>query len=103
VEDTGGNAPNPTYESVCAGDGHTEAVRLIFDPEAISYEELMRAVLGEANTHMTKAQYQSAVWANSSEQAEVAARVAAATHKSSVPILSASDTAWFDAEEYHRA
>jgi peptide-methionine (S)-S-oxide reductase len=39
---TGGSRPNPTYESVCAGDGHTEAMRVWFDPTIMSYEDLLK-------------------------------------------------------------
>jgi peptide-methionine (S)-S-oxide reductase len=39
----GGFTPNPTYEEVCTGrTGHTEVVRIVFDPAVISYEELLR-------------------------------------------------------------
>jgi peptide-methionine (S)-S-oxide reductase len=39
----GGITPNPTYEEVCSGmTGHTEVVRVVFDPELASYEELLR-------------------------------------------------------------
>ena len=39
----GGFTPNPTYEEVCSGlTGHTEAVRVVFDPAAVSYETLLR-------------------------------------------------------------
>jgi len=39
---TGGEAGDPTYESVCSGrTGHAEAVRIRFDPEAVSYRELL--------------------------------------------------------------
>ena len=38
----GGYTPNATYEEVCSGQtGHNEVVRVIFDPEVISYEELL--------------------------------------------------------------
>jgi peptide-methionine (S)-S-oxide reductase len=39
----GGFTPNPSYEEVCsARTGHTEAVLVVFDPQATSYEELLR-------------------------------------------------------------
>lgn len=39
---TGGPSENPTYQSVCAGDGHTEAIRVEYDPRRVSYEELLK-------------------------------------------------------------
>jgi peptide-methionine (S)-S-oxide reductase len=39
---TGGHTTSPTYKQVCAGDtGHAEAVRVAYDPEQVSYEQLL--------------------------------------------------------------
>jgi len=39
----GGNTPNPTYEEVCSGcANHTEAVLVVFDPNSVAYEELLK-------------------------------------------------------------
>ena len=40
----GGHTPNPTYEEVCSGlTGHNEVVLVVFDPNVVSYESLLRA------------------------------------------------------------
>jgi len=39
----GGFTPNPTYEEVCSGDtAHAEVVHVVYDPEKIDYEDLLR-------------------------------------------------------------
>ena len=44
LEHAGGYTPNPTYEEVCSGlTGHAEVVLVVFDPERISYDEVLRA------------------------------------------------------------
>ncbi len=38
----GGHTPNPTYEEVCSGmTGHTEVVRVVFDPAVVTFEEIL--------------------------------------------------------------
>jgi peptide-methionine (S)-S-oxide reductase len=40
----GGHTPNPTYQEVCTGrTGHNEVVLVVYDPKAVSYEELLKA------------------------------------------------------------
>ena len=39
---TGGQKENPTYKQVSAGDtGHTEAVQIVYDPQKVSYDQLL--------------------------------------------------------------
>ena len=39
----GGHTPNPTYEEVCSGlTGHTEVVRVVFDPAVVRFEEILK-------------------------------------------------------------
>ena len=98
---TGGECAAPSYKSVCAGDGHTEAIKLEFDPAVISYEDLMKTVVEQASIGGgSRKQYMSAVWAVDAEQAECARRVAFQANKSALPVLSA--TSWHDAEDYHQ-
>ena len=41
----GGRRPNPSYEQVCSGaTGHAEVVQVTFDPEVVSFRELLAAV-----------------------------------------------------------
>lgn len=73
----GGITPNPTYEEVCSGQtGHTEAVRIVFDPGQVSYEELLalfweshNPTQGMSQGNDIGTQYRSAIYTTSAEQA----------------------------------
>ncbi|SEQ68010.1 peptide-methionine (S)-S-oxide reductase MsrA [Streptomyces radiopugnans] len=77
----GGHTENPTYEEVCSGlTGHTEAVRVVFDPSKVTYEELLRVfweshdpTQGFRQGNDVGTQYRSAVYTHSPEQ-EAAAK-----------------------------
>ncbi|MEN3584941.1 peptide-methionine (S)-S-oxide reductase MsrA [Streptomyces sp. ZYX-F-203] len=76
----GGFTEHPTYEEVCSGlTGHTEAVRVVYDPEVVSYETLLRTfweshdpTQGFRQGNDVGTQYRSAIYTHSSEQAALA-------------------------------
>lgn len=76
----GGSTVNPTYESVCAGDtGHAETVRVTFDPDRITYSELLRWYFDHFGARETdrKSQYRGAIFAADEEQLALATSYAA--------------------------
>ncbi|MWP38842.1 peptide-methionine (S)-S-oxide reductase MsrA [Rhodobacter sphaeroides] len=84
----GGYTPNPTYEEVCSGrTGHTEAVRVIYDPSVISYAMLLKLfwenhdpTQGMRQGNDSGTQYRSAIYTYGPEQAE-AARASATAYQ----------------------
>jgi len=112
---TGGHAANPTYESVCTDrTGHAEAIRVEFDPEILSYEDLLRIFFAvhdpttpNRQGHDVGTQYRSAVFFHSPEQEAAADRVIAELEAARLwdgPFVTELAPAgrWYRAEEYHQ-
>ena len=76
----GGLTPNPSYREVCSGGtGHTEVVRVVFDPSKVSYGALLRVfweahdpTQGMRQGNDVGTQYRSAVYTYGDEQAQAA-------------------------------
>jgi peptide-methionine (S)-S-oxide reductase len=68
---TGGDRADPNYGTVCNGDGHTEALKIDFDPSVVSFAKLLDMFMAQHDpcVPMTT-QYQSAVWPQSQAQAD---------------------------------
>jgi peptide-methionine (S)-S-oxide reductase len=113
----GGFTPNPTYQEVCSGDtGHAEVVRVIYDPQKISYQELLKAfweahdpTQGMRQGNDLGTQYRSVIFALDAEQRTAAeeskrvyqARLSAAGRGTiTTEIVSAPE--FYYAEDYHQ-
>lgn len=76
----GGPTRNPTYEEVCSGlTGHTEVVKVYYDPKKVSYEDLLRVfweshdpTQGMRQGNDVGTQYRSAIYYSNDEQKEAA-------------------------------
>lgn len=112
---TGGVTPRPTYNDVKTGTtGHAEAIRIVFDPAQISYEDILKyffrlhdptTLNRQGNDRGT--QYRSAIFYKSPEQKEVAERVIVEVDRSKkwknpvvTTVIPASE--FYPAEDYHQ-
>ncbi|MBF5090951.1 peptide-methionine (S)-S-oxide reductase MsrA [Novosphingobium sp. NBM11] len=109
----GGVTPNPTYKQVCSGNtGHAEAIRVTFDPDAISYGQLLDIFFATHDpTQLNRqgndigTQYRSAVFPlDEEQQAETEAGIARAQADRAEPVVTTIEgpAEWYPAEDYHQ-
>lgn len=112
---TGGRTENPDYKEVCSGrTGHAEAVEVIFDPDIISYDELLD-VFWETHNPTTLnrqgpdvgTQYRSAIFTHSREQHTAAHDskdhlAAAGKYNKAIVTEITPATRFYLAEDYHQ-
>ena len=111
---TGGTAANPTYKQVCGGDtGHAEAIRITFDPDQLSYDDLLDIFFATHDpTQLNRqgndvgTQYRSAIFPQDEEQ-ERKARAAierANAERGGGGIVTTIEPKgeWWPAENYHQ-
>jgi peptide-methionine (S)-S-oxide reductase len=113
----GGSTPNPSYEEVCSGrTGHTEAVKVVYDPGKISLETLLRTfweehdpTQGMRQGNDVGTQYRSAIYTTTPEQADVVDKSRAAYQQAlsqkglgRITTEIAPAGAFFYAETYHQ-
>jgi len=110
---TGGTAVNPTYKQVCGGDtGHAEAIRVTFDPDQISYDDLLDIFFATHDpTQLNRqgndvgTQYRSAIFPQDAEQ-ERRAREALdrANQQLGGRVVTTIEPKgeWYPAEDYHQ-
>lgn len=111
---SGGNVPGkPTYREVCSGlTGHAEVIQITFNPEIVSYEELLVIFMTTHDpTTLNKqgadvgTQYRSVVFYHDENQKEIAQEVVAELSKYfDNPIVTEISPLinFFEAEEYHQ-
>ncbi|HKE42159.1 MAG TPA: peptide-methionine (S)-S-oxide reductase MsrA [Casimicrobiaceae bacterium] len=111
----GGSLPNPSYEAVCGGDtGHAEVVRIEFDPDVLSFRDLLRIffAIHDPTTRDRQGsdvgtQYRSVIFAQTPEQRADAQSVIAELSQAGLwhdPIVTqiADAATFYPAENYHQ-
>ena len=111
----GGRGANPTYEAVCSGQtGHAEVVQVTYDPEVITYRELLEIffTIHDPTTLNRQGadsgtQYRSAIFYHSAAQKSEAEQMMATLEREKIfdaPIVTqlAPLDRFYPAEEYHR-
>jgi len=111
----GGQVDNPSYEQVCEGDtGHAEVVRLTYDPDIVSYEELLIVFFSihdpttlnrQGNDIGT--QYRSAIFYHDEKQKQVAEHLIAElmaemTYPAPIVTQVVPEETFWPAEAYHQ-
>ena len=110
---TGGQTVNPTYKQVCGGDtGHAEAIRITFDPDTVSYDDLLDIFFATHDpTQLNRqgndvgTQYRSAIFPQSPEQEDKArAGIARANADQGGCVVTTIEPKadWYPAEDYHQ-
>lgn len=114
---SGGTTPHPTYEEVCSGmTGHAEVVQVVFDPDAISYAELLRVFFEEHDPTQgmrqgndVGTQYRSAIYYTDDDQKRIAEEAlrnydAALRERGFAPVTTelVAVGPYYYAEEYHQ-
>lgn len=111
----GGLTDNPTYDEICAGDsGHAEVVQVVFDPEKVTYAQLLKVFWRNIDpTTLNRqfadsgTQYRTAIFyldETQKEKAEASKKVAAQNKNLKGPIVTEISPApkFWPAEEYHQ-
>lgn len=112
---SGGQTAHPTYEEVCTGrTGHAEVIQVTFDPQKISFKELLEVFFRTHDpTTLNRqgadvgTQYRSALFYHSEDQKKIAEAVKKETDAAKIwddPIVTeiARFDAFYKAEEYHQ-
>lgn len=109
----GGTVENPTYQQICTGTtGHAEAIKVHFDPNAISLAEILDVFMGTHDpTQLNRqgndigTQYRSAIFPLNDEQrteAEAAVERSNLENDGRVVTTIEALAPWYPAEEYHQ-
>jgi len=110
---TGGDVADPTYKQVCEGDtGHAEAIRVTFDPDVVSYDDLLDIFFATHDpTQLNRqgndvgTQYRSAIFPQDEEQERRArAGIERANGDQGGRVVTAIEPngPWYPAEDYHQ-
>jgi len=110
---TGGPSDNPTYHQVCSGtSGHTEAVQMLFNPDVVTYKELLTVLFDRMDpTTLNRqgndrgTQYRSGIYYHNDQQKEIIdnfIKEVQPRYKDTIVVEVKEASKFWPAEDYHQ-
>lgn len=100
---TGGTNTNPTYNSVCKNDGHSESVFITYDDEVVTFQDLITIYFDYMKNQpiITEGQYASKIFTNNDDERKIIEKIKSERRINGYPVIE-NFNKFYIAELYHQ-